>query len=131
MGWQGRRIVRKSLTALVAVALVFGLLHAPSMMLGAAAAAGVDCHAATIQAAATPHSHVVVHDPSAPAPSRLVPPNDSTQMSSCPLANITALANPAPDFAIRLHRLKITAAEPRVLLPSVFDLPDPPPRFAS
>jgi hypothetical protein len=131
MGWQRRKIFRKGLSALTAVALAFGLLHAPSMMLGAAIAAGVDCHSAAAHVADV-QSHASIHEHSAAAdPADITPPADHAQASSCPLANITGIAISLPDLPARMHGMTIEAPEPPTLLASVLDPPDPPPRSAS
>jgi|SRR4051812_36900291 hypothetical protein len=130
MEWQRGLIVQKVLSAFIAVVLAFGLLHAPSMMLGTATAATVDCHSATAHVADADyhpfaHEHATPADPSSPAPA-----TDHAQASGCPLANLTGIANSAPTLPVRLRGMTIAASEPPVLLASVFYRPDPPPRSA-
>ena len=126
--------LRRRLSAIVAAALAFGLLHGPSMMLANAAPAGVDCHAATAKYS-TGHSHASSHDHLALDASDDVAADGTTATgalsSACPLANITAIAPPALAAAVFGRSTRVVAADPTPLISANLDRPDPPPRPAA
>ena len=99
------------------------------MMLGSAVAAGIDCHGS---AAASSDSHGT-HDHqsldedqhSKKAPEKL------HLASNCPLATLTGITAPGTDLALELDGTAIKQAEPPVLVETLADLVDPPPRAVS
>jgi hypothetical protein len=120
---------RRIVCALLAAALALGLLHAPSMMIGSAVAAGIDCHGSTANES---RSHVT-HDYQAPdegqRPEKA--PDKLHVTSNCPLANLTGIAAPATDLALEVRGTTIKQAEPTVMVAAPADLVDPPPRAVS
>ena len=125
---------RRGLSAIVAAALAFGMLHGPSMMLAEAAPAGVDCHATTAKYSIT-HSHAPGHDHMAADANDEVALDDIAATgaisSACPLANITAIAPPALAARLFGRSTPLVAAEPTPLISANLDRPDPPPRPAA
>jgi hypothetical protein len=120
---------RQTVCAVLAAALVLGLLHAPSMMIGSAVAAGIDCHDSTASSSPLqgPHDHQALDDGQTPqkAPGKL------HLASNCPLASLTGIAAPATDLAVDVRGTGIKQAEPSVLVATPADLVDPPPRTVS
>ena len=120
---------RRIVCVLLAAALALGLLHAPSMMLGAAVAAGIDCHGSTANNLRShdTHDHQALDQdqPSEKAPDKL------HLASSCPLANLTGVAAPAAELAAEARGTAIKQTEPSVLVAVPADLVDPPPRNVS
>ncbi len=99
------------------------------MMLGAAVAAGIDCHAGT---ANNLRSHGT-HDHQAPdegqRPEKA--PDKLNLASNCPLANLTGVTAPATELAVEVRGTAIKQPEPSVLVATLADLVDPPPRTVS
>ena len=120
---------RRTVCAVLAAALALGLLHAPSMMLGSAIAAGIDCHgsAANNLRSHDTHDHQALDEGQRPdkAPDKL------HLTSNCPLANLTGIAAAAPDLAVEVRGTTIKQAESCVLVAAPADLVDPPPRTVS
>ena len=99
------------------------------MMLGSALAAGIDCHGSVADSS---HSEGI-HDHQAPddgqRPDKA--PDKLHLTSNCPLANLTGVAAPATELAVEVRGTAIKQAEPSVLVATLADLVDPPPRTVS
>jgi hypothetical protein len=125
---------RRSLSAIIAAVLAFGLLHGPSMMLAKAAPANADCHAQTASDPAG-HAHGVDDEYLAVGADNdeLVADEGSAspRASACPFANIAAISSPQPAATLLGQSTPLVGTEPAALVSAIIDRPDPPPRRAA
>src|SRR5687768_16775292 len=115
--------------ALLAAILALGLLHGPSMVIGSAAAVGIDCHGSVANAphAYGAHDHQAFDEDQGPEKA-----SDNLDLApSCPLAHLTGIAAGVNDVATDVRGTPIKQAEPSALIAAPPDLVDPPPRSIS
>ena len=120
---------RRTFCALLAAALVLGLLHAPSMMLGSAVAAGIDCHGSNANnpRAHGSHDHQALDEDQGPEKAA-----DNLDLApNCPLAHLTGIAAGDNHLTTEVRSATIKQAEPSALVAAPPDLVDPPPRSIS
>jgi hypothetical protein len=120
---------RRTVSTLLAAVVALGLLHAPSMMLGSTVAAGIDCHGSTANESRLhgAHDHQALDQGGRPDKA-----SDKLHLASnCPLANLTGVAAPATDLGVEARGTTIKQAEPSVLVATLADLVEPPPRTVS
>jgi hypothetical protein len=122
-------IYRRTVCALLAAALALALLHAPSMMLGSAIAAGIDCHGSTANNSRShdTHDHQALDEGQRPEKAA-----DNPDLApNCPLAHLTGIAARVAELATEVRGTSIKHAEPSALVAAPADLVDPPPRPVS
>lgn len=129
-------MLRGLVSTIVGIALTLGLLHGASMMIGTAAAQGVDCHTVAATDAADHQQPMTGHRPGSAAPSTgdrssASDHGPASQVSSCPLANIAAIDAVAPDAVPAQRGTTIVMHQPAALVSAVLDRADPPPRLAA
>jgi len=99
------------------------------MMLGAAVAAGIDCHAGTASHSPSHGTHDHQASDEGERPQKAA--DKLNLASNCPLANLTGVTAPATELAVEVRGTAIKQAEPSVLVATPADLVDPPPRTLS